>query len=529
MVITRKENRLIKKIIDAFKIMPSKLRLGYILLSCFGVMLVAIDSFVLIQLPRLIEQISEREHDQTMMISLIMVATIIVAKNILIILYQFLRHNLMAKVQTHLSLKALKDILSTGVGERKKNTSHAIVEPLQLVLNVYAPVMNVIVEGGVAIILFGTLIWIAPTESLIFGCVVGSIVFIYQNLSKHLLNFTGKERRVADAKRQKLAQSYIAGKDELTVYKSFGYALDAFSTPTIVSSKAVAVKAAMTDSAKNVIELSVILAAGLVVAFNIFTGEDGASLIAIMISFGFAAYRLMPSLNRILVSLQSIRYGIGAINDFIDVHGEEKVINDDNSLKISGCVIKLKNYPLSNGVLFSKTVELRSGQLLLIKGPSGIGKSTLLKRIIYGKYDSTFNITFCNKEEQVASKNIQMSLVSQTPIIFPGSIRENVTLNRFEDAMIDSLDLKNDLGLNLSAVEIDDEILSGGEKAKLSVLRAVSTPACLRLLDEPTSSLDEQSKRQILHLMQRDINAITIIVTHDTFFDEYADCIVEVK
>ena len=139
-------------------------------------------------------------------------------------------------------------------------------------------------------------------------------------------------------------------------------------------------------------------------------------------------------------------------------------------------------------VLDGLNLKVSKGQKVALIGPSGSGKSTIIKQIshMYGS---------------------QLALVSQEPLLFEGTILENIQLGRktatVEDAynaleMASLLDQINDLpdGIHTKLKEFGQG-LSGGQRQRLSIARAFVKDAPFILLDEPTSALDSKNEAEI--------------------------------
>ena len=193
-------------------------------------------------------------------------------------------------------------------------------------------------------------------------------------------------------------------------------------------------------------------------------------------------------------------------------------------------------------VLKDFSLSLKEGEIVSIIGPSGIGKSTLLRCINGLEAIDSGKIIINNKSfKKKISKNINLNigLIFQDFNLFPQySVIENIALPlqkvlklKKEDAYKKAKDLLKKLKLEEKEKSYPFQ-LSGGEKQRLAIARAIALNPKIICLDEPTSSLDPKLVEQVYNIIKE--IAIRkkgiIIVTHDMVFAEkISDRIVSIK
>ena len=167
-------------------------------------------------------------------------------------------------------------------------------------------------------------------------------------------------------------------------------------------------------------------------------------------------------------------------------------------------------------VLKDVSYTFESGKLYVIKGVSGCGKTTLLN--ILGGVDTEYDGT-CD------TGGARTAMIFQKSLLLGGlTVRENLLLVRNDPQAIKRL--AGQLGIAALLKKYPSEI-SGGERQRVSVARALLNAPGLLLADEPTASLDaENSERiaQILAGLKRE-DRIIIVATHEDCFDGFADAI----
>ena len=193
-----------------------------------------------------------------------------------------------------------------------------------------------------------------------------------------------------------------------------------------------------------------------------------------------------------------------------------------------------KSYPTSAGpleVLRDVSLSLKEGELISISGPSGCGKSTLLN--ILGTLDQpdkgTLEITGKNVEllddESVSRLRSEfIGFVFQFHHLLPEfTIAENLMipqrlLGRSEKTATDRVtELLSKVNL-LPRYNHRPNAISGGERQRVAVLRALVNEPGIVLADEPTGNLDVETARQLMEMIQnlaKDFNQAFLIVTHN--------------
>lgn len=183
-------------------------------------------------------------------------------------------------------------------------------------------------------------------------------------------------------------------------------------------------------------------------------------------------------------------------------------------------------------ILDKFSLNMKSGEIISIIGPSGVGKSTLL-RCINGLEKIDDGEIIINGE-QIKNKikkqvNLNIGLVFQDYNLFPQySVLKNITLTLTEVLKNN----KNEAGrkakeilLKMKLYERKDAYpyqLSGGEKQRLAIARTLATNPKIICFDEPTSALDPKLVKQVFKIIKELANEgkAILIVTHDIKFAE---------
>ena len=191
------------------------------------------------------------------------------------------------------------------------------------------------------------------------------------------------------------------------------------------------------------------------------------------------------------------------------------------------------------------TLDVGDDEILALIGPSGSGKTTLLSiaggllsptdgAVIVGEHD----ITEYSAKELTTFRREQVGFVFQTVNLVPFlTARENVMIaaelggrgnEKATKARADQL--LEELGLARRAGNLPAQ-MSGGERQRVAIGRALMNEPQLILVDEPTSALDTKLGTQVMELIVNEVkrrSTAAIIVTHDTRMTHYADRTVQI-
>ncbi len=202
--------------------------------------------------------------------------------------------------------------------------------------------------------------------------------------------------------------------------------------------------------------------------------------------------------------------------------------------------LRLENVSFSydgrNYILKDVDLEIRRGDRLAIVGPSGAGKSTLID-ILIGFYPCTSGATLVNGKDLAtidpASWREKIGIVSQETLLFDATIEENIrhgypraTRDRITEAakMAGCSEMLSRLAEGLDTVVGERGArLSGGERKRVALARALVRPIEILVLDEATSELDWEVERDILDCVNRLQDITVISASHRPSVMKYCD------
>ena len=203
-----------------------------------------------------------------------------------------------------------------------------------------------------------------------------------------------------------------------------------------------------------------------------------------------------------------------------------------------------KSYHTSRNVRVLKKIsyKFKSGKIYSLMGPSGSGKSTLLNllSLIDRPTSGSLNIegkqiNFNETDKNDVLRANKIGIIYQQDNLLPDfNAFENIYLaslaagNKKELSQSKAQKLLKKVGL-LNRSEHYPYQLSGGEKQRISIARALINDPQIILADEPTGSLDLKTAKEIFDLLKKQIKSDRIIIfaTHNRFFANKSDCLLE--
>ncbi len=231
------------------------------------------------------------------------------------------------------------------------------------------------------------------------------------------------------------------------------------------------------------------------------------------------------------MALQPAKIALQRIHELMKVVAEDEPSQGVDIAEIKGH-IELRNvnfwYEADKLVFSNANMEIKAGEKVLIAGPNGAGKSTLIKLIMNFYHPQGGEILIDGKtirEISPASLRERISIVSQNTFLFSDTVRNNIL---YSAPMASSKELE--VAVHLSGASefvdnlphcLDTEIgergirLSGGERQKLSIARAILKKSDLVIFDEATTYLDDTSVELLREMMKsRFADKTCLVISH---------------
>jgi ABC-type multidrug transport system fused ATPase/permease subunit len=299
----------------------------------------------------------------------------------------------------------------------------------------------------------------------------------------------------------------------------------------------------------RLIEMVAITAIVLIFLYSLLFADSSANLVTIIGLFAAAAYRLMPSMNRLLSAVVSLKQNQYVIDDLLRlrefltaVKPTPKTLSFHDSIAFDHVSF---TFPESEKpVLEDVSLRIAKGEKIGFIGSSGSGKTTLMNLLLRFYTEQGGAITVDGvplSETNIAAWYQLVGYVKQDTFLMEASIGENITLR---DEQVDPERMKYALeqaslsefvaslpeGLNTSIGERGSR-LSGGQRQRIGIARALYKRAEVLVLDEATSALDNETEREVSEAISKlSHTSITIfIIAHRLTTLQGCDRIFELK
>jgi ATP-binding cassette subfamily B protein len=249
--------------------------------------------------------------------------------------------------------------------------------------------------------------------------------------------------------------------------------------------------------------------------------------------YSFFVFGPLQEIGNIILSYREAEASLNNFASLMKKSPEAKPINPKHLgeiEKLSFRNVVFKHQTAQHHAIDNISFDVKTGETIAFVGPSGSGKTTLMKLLVGLYRPEKGNILYNNLDENSIDFNDlrnQIGFVTQDTQLFSGTIQENLMFVNSSATKEDLLDSLNKASCNtlLSRAEkgLDTMIgegglkLSGGEKQRLSIARALLRKPRLLIFDEATSSLDSLTEEEITKTIRNvssQRNQITILIAH---------------
>ena len=411
-------------------------------------------------------------------------------------------------------------------------------EVMQVINNGIRPLIELIAKSLIAIALIILLFIVDPILTMIVGSSLGSAYLLIFYFVRNYLDKSGSLRLKNNQLRFTAVNEAFSATKEIKLGGLEKIFINIFSNSALIVAKSQAVALVVSQLPKYILEAIAFGGILLIILYIMTQTGNFNSALPIISLYAFAGYRLLPALQQIYVSFtQLIFVGPSLSKLFNDMTNKNILVeNQEEGFLFPKNQIVLKNicydYPESKRTTIKNiNIEILSKSIVGFVGPTGSGKTTLVDIIlglldpkkgsleIDGKIITKQNVRSWQKSIGYVPQNIYLSDDTIAANIAFGVQRNEIDLDLIEKSskianlhnfIINELPEKYDTIIGERGVR-----LSGGQRQRIGIARALYNKPKVLVLDEATSSLDNQTEesviKQVLSLNQ---NMTIIIIAH---------------
>lgn len=402
-------------------------------------------------------------------------------------------------------------------------------------------VMTIVTEFLITLGVIFILLRVEPMGALIAIASLGSAAYIFYYITKKKILRWGKGRQYHDGMQLQHLQQGLGAIKDISVLGRQGKLINEFSEHSYGISQVEAKQSTLQQIPRLWLELLAVFGLAVLVLTMQNADHSGAEIIPVLALFAAAAFRLLPSLNRVLAATQFLRYGMPAIDI---VYADLYIAKDDcqsdalrtpnriappfeNEIEVSNIYYHYPdsiNYAL-NGISF----RIKKGSCVGFIGSSGAGKSTLVDVILglLSPEGGSVKVDGIDIGENKRWWQDQIGYVPQSVTLIDSSLRANIAFGVpvgevDEEAIrlaIQSAQLENFIdslpeGLDTQVGERGVR-LSGGQLQRIGIARALYHNPPVLVLDEATSALDSNTEDGVMQAVNAlHGNKTILIIAH---------------
>jgi len=498
----------------------------------------------------LIDSLGNPEHELLVIYGMLALVSVYGVKAVFLAFLSWVQMKFVFGIQAELSRNLFADYL------RQPYAFHLQRNSAQLIRNVLSEThtfthtglrsgMVLITEILVLLGILVLLVVVEPLGTLFIVMALGFAGAVFHILTRSNILRWGQERQFHEGLRMQYLQEGLGGAKEVKLLGREDNFVSQYEEHNQGGAEASQYKAIVELLPRIWLELLAVAGLVILVFVMIWQGKSLESVLPTLGVFAAAAFRLIPSANRVISSIQGIRFAVPAIETLFS---EYKHIDDDKLLSSSEILtfdrtININNvnyhYPSTTyNALSDLDMTITKGLSVGFIGGSGAGKSTLVD-IILGLLTP---VSGCIQSDGVdIRKSIrgwqdQIGYVPQSIFLTDESLRRNIAFG-LPNELID----EEAINKAISAAQLDEFIsslpegldsvvgergvrLSGGQRQRIGIARALYNDPQILVLDEATSSLDTETERGVMEAVNKlHGNKTLIIVAHRLTTVEHCD------
>jgi ABC-type multidrug transport system fused ATPase/permease subunit len=454
-----------------------------------------------------------------------------ILKNTISILISYYQSRFSYDVSTDLSERAFREFYAQTFSAQTGTSSslptrNIIFIPTEFSIYVLLASITFLSEFVVFFLIsLGIAIYNFPVF-LMLALILGPALFLLYSLKRKKLGEIGQTSETLKPQSMKYVLQGIYAYVDAKIYDKESFFLKRFTNTQKRLNRNFALFNTLNLLPSRLIEVIAISGMTIIVIYSMTFAANKSEIIILLSLFMAAAYRVMPSLNRMFVSLVNIKtfhYTIRLLAnpDAAHIFAQMKESSPERFMPFRESVaLRNVSFTYSDEEPFQlKNVSflVKKGEIVGLIGKSGAGKTTIINLLLRFLQEDSGEILLDGrplKPEHTIAWHRLIGYVKQDPFILDGTIRENIAFGENPEE-IDPERLENAVrqaGLSSFVAELPQELetpigergakLSGGQRQRLAIARALYRNSEILIFDEATSELDSFTEREIVSAIE---------------------------
>ena len=406
------------------------------------------------------------------------------------------------------------------------------------------PFLVLLTDGLVAIAMFSLLIYVEPIGTLAVLLVFGISTLLFQRLTRRRIDNWGYRVDYHETKILQHLQEGFGGAKDVKILGRENEFLSQHEKHLGESIRINRIYNVILTLPRSFMEIITIVGLCLLVVSMVVRDRPLSDIVPILGLFAAAAFRVMPSINRLLMATQTLIFNRSIIasvyRDFLldspEVNSAQRVEPFAKQLELKDVSFK---YPTAaTPSLQDVSLVVKRGEAVGFVGPSGAGKSTLVDVILglFAPTSGVVSVDGSDVHQNLRNWQNQIGYVPQAIYLTDDTLRRNVAFGLNDENIDDDLvreairlaqlqEFVSTLPDGLETVVGERGVrLSGGQRQRIGIARALYHKPSVLVLDEATSSLDTPTEHGVMQAVQALQGSKTvIIVAHRLSTVEYCD------
>ena len=456
-------------------------------------------------------------------------------------------------IQVELSHQLFKNYLKNDYSFHFSRNSSNLIRNVTIEIDQFGGAitasLNLIAETLIVIGIGLLLLVYQPVSTLILGLALGTSSFLFFKIIRNSVYIWGKARQFHQGKRIQYIQQGLGAIKQIKILNKEDNFVKNYNLHNIENGRVNMLEHLLTRVPRYFLELiAVFCFAGLIALLLI---QDNNQIIPTVGLFAGAAFRLLPSVSRIVGSAQGLRYSLPSVNVLFEEFGTSYQSHKKENIKNIAFTesLEVKNVSFQYDESSSKNIhdinfKISFGDSIGFIGVSGSGKSTLMDLIIglLKPQEGEILVDNISIEKGLNSWQSQIGYVPQDIYMIDDTLTKNIALGLDNDE-IDIQKVRN--AIRLSQLEsfvnslpqgLDTEMgergirLSGGQLQRVGIARALYNNPKILIFDEASSALDSNTEEKIIkEIDQLKRDKTILIISHRLSTLERCDYIYEIK